>query len=394
LLVTNFTTGKIVYLSQKMLQSELIPIFKPLVESVFINEARFIINVDGLILASNNYNLKVFPTIGENLEVFLRPYFSEISIIALSKLAEKRLNYESSFKISSDSKDDYYYKILLTAIDQNPTSIILVQILDITQDKKIEIKQKNQLQRLEEEMTLRTKEIMFTADIMKEQGGFLINYLKGLKHDLKSPVVQLRDIIEYYRLTEDLTKKAKALELIHNCLDKLENTSRGFSDFVDLHFLPVNLIEECNLRNAVEANLALLDATIEKSGAKIKIECKKDVLIVYNKKELMSIIYNVLSNSLKFRNVKTKLQIYIEIRRRNKYIDFLIKDNGIGIDLKKYSEQLFVPFKRFNANIDGLGIGLSLVRSLLNKSGSTIHIESKVDLGTSVHIKLMDQQVD
>jgi len=56
--------------------------------------------------------------------------------------------------------------------------------------------------------------------------------MRGLRHDLLSPVSQLKDIIEYYRSTKDPKKKEQATHLIDNCLEKLSNTASGFSDFV------------------------------------------------------------------------------------------------------------------------------------------------------------------
>jgi len=369
-----------------MLHTELITLYKPFINAGFSYESRFLINKDGIVLSAskkqNSFSIKV----EENLIFFLKESMPELSNGLLDSILEKQSKFESKFELKNSLGDLEYYKIIFSLLHKSSDGLIFVQIQNYTKSKETEIRHQKQLRRIESEMVLRTKEILHTGEIINNQGGYLINFLRGLRHDLKSPVVQLKEIIQYYRTTDDKIKKARAAALIDNCLEKLNNTARGFSDFVDVHFFSDIQIERCYFVPFITDMLKILEAEIESCSAIINLKCSKEDFITYNKKDLQSILYNILSNAIKFRNLAIPLIIDISSINLENQTALVIKDNGIGIDLDRYKDQIYEPFKRFNADRPGVGIGLNLVKSLLENRGSSIEIQSKLGVGTEVKL--------
>jgi len=224
--------------------------------------------------------------------------------------------------------------------------------------------------------------------VMKDQGGFLLNFLRGLRHDLTSPITQLKDIIEYYKKTVDPHKKERSAMLIDDCLLKLTNTAKGFSNFVDIHLLANNEIEEINMMEIFEETKQVLASEISDAVVQINCDFGQANMVYFNKKLISSILYNLLSNALKFRKQSNQLVISITSYIEAGYFQLKIVDNGIGIDLDKHRDHLFVPFKRFTMDRPGAGIALSMIKNILNRYEGDIIIESEANVGTTVFVKI------
>jgi signal transduction histidine kinase len=106
------------------------------------------------------------------------------------------------------------------------------------------------------------------------------------------------------------------------------------------------------------------------------------------KSYIYSIFYNLISNSIKYRQLGIKPIISIQSKRSNDKIILVFKDNGIGIDLNKLGGQVFGLYKRFHQHVEGKGMGLYMVKTQVEMIGGTIEIISEVNKGTEFIITL------
>ena len=95
-----------------------------------------------------------------------------------------------------------------------------------------------------------------------------------------------------------------------------------------------------------------------------------------------SILYNLISNAIKYRDPDRKSVIELRSEYEGEYLKIQVQDNGLGIDLGKHGVNLFNLYKRFHFHIEGKGLGLYLVKTQINLLGSEIFVESKVNEGT------------
>lgn len=121
-------------------------------------------------------------------------------------------------------------------------------------------------------------------------------------------------------------------------------------------------------------------------GARV-IGPERSCLIHTHKAYLYSIFYNLVSNALKFRSESPPL-ISITVATDLYQIQISIIDNGQGIDLNRYEDQLFKPYKRFHGGKDGKGLGLFLVKSHVESLGGSISVVSSPGMGTHFTISL------
>jgi len=121
------------------------------------------------------------------------------------------------------------------------------------------------------------------------------------------------------------------------------------------------------------------------------VEIKEDFSAVDEfstlKAYLYSIFFNLISNSVKYRRHNIPCIIEIKSRRAKNKIELLFKDNGMGIDLTKNSEQVFGLYKRFHSNIEGKGMGLFMVKTQVETLGGKISLKSEENKGTEFLIE-------
>ena len=105
------------------------------------------------------------------------------------------------------------------------------------------------------------------------------------------------------------------------------------------------------------------------------------------KSYVFSIFYNLITNSIKYRHPERDPVIEIKSYLKENGFKIVFRDNGLGIDLEKKSDQVFGLYKRFHFHTEGKGMGLYMVKNQLQALGGKIDIQSKVNVGTEVTIE-------
>ncbi|MCZ8090814.1 HAMP domain-containing sensor histidine kinase [Flavobacterium sp.] len=136
-----------------------------------------------------------------------------------------------------------------------------------------------------------------------------------------------------------------------------------------------------NLNNFIENTLSLLKPQIENKSAIVENNASDDIFIEYNRAYLESILYNFISNALRYSHPDRNPIITLSFNKNEKSLS--IKDNGIGIDLKRNKEDLFGMYKTFNNNPDAKGLGLFLTKNQIDAMGGKIETESELGIGTN-----------
>jgi len=351
-----------------------------------------IIDIDGTILMANDLNL-IF-----SLEkgTLLSDVFSEITRDVSPKILRESIVHNKIIRhdvLFTERGTDYWFQLTISPISTEVAAIFLVEFTDITDYKSAVSTAENQRQRIEEELLLRTREIVQTDLFAKDHGGFLTNFMRGLRHDLLSPVVQLKNIIEYNRNTNDSKKKEQAAQLIDDCLEKLSNTARGFSNFVDLHILSHGKMESIKIDELFTEVKELLSENIAQTKATITTDFGPAKTVFFNRMIMSSIIHNLLSNAIKFRREDTVPDILVKAYLEDSNFVFLVKDNGTGIDLAAHGAKLFVPFQRLHPDRSGVGVGLSMIKNTLASYKGEIRVESVVGEWTTILVYIPQNNV-
>jgi signal transduction histidine kinase len=101
-------------------------------------------------------------------------------------------------------------------------------------------------------------------------------------------------------------------------------------------------------------------------------------------------MYNLLVNAIKYRSPEKQLQIHIQTRQEGAYTILSVQDNGLGIRADQ-KDKLFAMFHRIHTHIQGTGIGLYVVKRIVDNNNGKIEVESEVGTGTTFHVYLLSE---
>jgi signal transduction histidine kinase len=123
---------------------------------------------------------------------------------------------------------------------------------------------------------------------------------------------------------------------------------------------------------------------LEKSASVITTQLEIPA-IEFQKKNLRSILYNLVSNAVKYRAANRQNLIHIHTFKQADGVVLQVKDNGLGINTQQ-QEKLFQMFRRFHPHVEGTGIGLYIVKRIVENNGGSIKVNSTEGEGTTFTI--------
>ncbi|HXL56346.1 MAG TPA: HAMP domain-containing sensor histidine kinase, partial [Chitinophagaceae bacterium] len=142
-----------------------------------------------------------------------------------------------------------------------------------------------------------------------------------------------------------------------------------------------------NLSNLLNDILMSISSMIEKEKAEIKFDFIETDELITIRSYLYSIFYNLITNSIKYRQPTVNPVIKVRSCKHENKIAILFNDNGMGIDLSTNRDQVFGLYKRFHTHIEGKGMGLFMTKTQVEALGGRININSEVNEGTTFKIE-------
>ncbi len=227
-----------------------------------------------------------------------------------------------------------------------------------------------------------------TAEITQKNRK-LEQFAYAVSHDLKNPVVNIIGLVEMLENMElfDEGKPKEVFSMLGTSSRQLDSLVKGLVELLKVRNVDLAL-EDLHFENLFNEVRQAISLQIAKSNAEIIVDFSKAPIIHFSRTYLYSIIYNLTSNAVKYRNPEKSLQIKVSTRKEEEYIVFEIQDNGLGMDLENSGDQLFKMFRRFHDHVEGTGVGLHLINDMVESSGGYIDVKSKPGEGTTFSIYL------
>lgn len=240
------------------------------------------------------------------------------------------------------------------------------------------------LENLYEEARMRNKEL-------KRINTDLDNFIYTASHDLKSPVANLEGLLNIMhkgvrqKARDKETSETKVLQMMEISISKLKKTIEDLVEITKVQKeIEQQAAEKVSFWQLTEDIKTDLQPLIEESNAEI-IETYKVQEINYPKSNLRSIIYNLLSNALKYRAPDRRAIINITTSKRKDRIILSVRDNGLGMN-EVQQKKLFTMFRRMHTHVEGTGIGLYTIKRIIENSGGSIKVYSEINKGTEFQV--------
>ena len=132
---------------------------------------------------------------------------------------------------------------------------------------------------------------------------------------------------------------------------------------------------EAPLQELVQKALSLTAGRIDKLGVRVTVT-QKPVVLYGDRVRLVEVFQNLVDNAVKFMGEQKEPLVEIGAETKNGYILYFVRDNGMGID-PRYRDKLFSLFEKLNSGLEGTGIGLYLVKRMIEVHGGKIWAESE-----------------
>ena len=310
--------------------------------------------------------------IGRSPRMLQGPKSNKLELLRLSAAIKNWQKREITTINYKKTGEEFWANISVSPVtdEKGVYTHVIAIIRDITAKKKAEL----DMQLFADDLFSRNKEL--------HQFGYVVS------HNLRSPIANIMGITNLLELDMDdpetLRKCTKDLKTAVNSLDSVV---KDLSKILTITDGSVELTKETlDLALILDNVKNDLNEVLQHSKASVEIPTAS-YFIFSHKAYLYSIFYNLISNAIKYKS-KSDPEIKISVSATAGYLLVTVADNGIGIDLKKHSEDLFKPYKRFNLGAEGKGLGLFLVKSHIESLKGTISISSEVGVGTAFAIKL------
>ena len=243
--------------------------------------------------------------------------------------------------------------------------------LDITDLKLLNIK----ADKLINDLTIRNEE--------------LSHYAHVVSHDLKTPLRTVSTCINW--LLEDNKDKLDTESLSH-----IESVEEAIKDMDKLITSTLQYSEIRTSKKIADKQIKLqpiLESIINFLIKNKKNDFNFNILkplpsINLNEVKARQVFQNLIENAYKYRDKNKKSFINIDWEENDDYYQFMIQDNGIGIE-KKYHEIIFDAFKKINNRADSSGIGLFIIKKIITSYGGEIWIESEIGIGTTFYFTIL-----
>jgi signal transduction histidine kinase len=230
---------------------------------------------------------------------------------------------------------------------------------------------------LEEEVTKRTQELV-EYNQQLEQFAFIS------AHNLRAPVARILGLGHLLTLAQNSPEEKEQIypKLVHTTRE-LDEVVRDLNTILELKKNSDSFINDIDLATEVSMIRQNLEKEIASTRANITTDFTQAGILRTVKPYLDSILYNLVSNAIKYRHPNRTPVIHIMAEKLENEICLSVSDNGLGIDVNLFRDKLFTLYKRFHLHVEGKGMGLYLVKTQMIAMGGRIEVESEVDKGTT-----------
>ena len=308
---------------------------------------------------------------------------------------------ECEYRIRDKNGEYHYYRQYNAKVNILSGSRMVILIRDIDESKKHAIWEAQQLQK-ELEMTRllaeKSKDLEKALQQAENANNAKSRFLSNMSHDLRTPMNVILGMA--YLAKKHIDSESE----VNRCLDTILLSSQNMlaliNDVLDMNKIESGVIEvhekNGDIIKLIEDIEILIRNRCEENQQIFVIDCERITHRYLRMDELRvrQIIINLLSNAVKYTPAFGRISIEVFEQAGNTdsqcYIIFIIRDNGIGMS-DEFVKRAFEPFERENTDlsvrVEGTGLGMAIIKNLVDLMKGQIKIDSMVNVGTKVTVR-------
>ena len=315
------------------------------------------------------YSVEEYSESPEFWEDHIHPEDREFALALSAKENKNHVNHDYEYRMLKKNGEIIWVRDIINYVFENGKPVISRGIMiDITIMKEAEKNLSNSLQ------------------LVTEQNKRLLNFSYIVSHNLRSHTSNIESIISLIESAESEEERNEMMQLLKSVSNSLDETMKHLNEVVNINTNINLVIKPLNLINYIDKAKEVLSEQILSNKVTLTTNIPEDATINYNSAYLESILYNLISNAIRYRHPQRKPIISINLYQQNDKTIIEVSDNGIGIDLVRNADKIFGMYKTFSSNSDARGIGLFITKNQVDAMGGSITVDSIPNEGTTFKI--------
>ena len=238
---------------------------------------------------------------------------------------------------------------------------------------------------LEERVKERTKELT-------RINNDLDNFIYTASHDLKAPINNIEGLMKlisdrFAKSVKNPKDFANLMDMVEESVERFKNTLKDLTEVAKAQNEEVTDESKVSFEEMLNEVKFTISDLIRKYDAQFFVDFSEAPEIKFSRKNLRSIIYNLVSNAIKYSSPERQPKIKIRTERIGSWILLSVEDNGLGIK-KEVQAKVFGMFKRLHNHVEGTGVGMAIVKRIVENSGGRVELQSEAGRGTLFKIFL------
>ena len=332
-----------------------------------------------------------------------KKYLTELS----NEKCEREGRAECEYRLRDKEGQYHYFHEYITKVEVPSGTRMVILVKNIDESKKHELWEAEQLQK---ELKSKAKELEMTKLLAKKSKDLekalqqaesandaKSKFLSNMSHDMRTPMNAILGMT--YLAKRDVTDQMQ----INKCLDTIMASSQNMlaliNDVLDMNKIESGIIElhkkPSDLVKIIKEVEVIIRSNCDENQQELQVDWSdlRHSNVIVDDLRLGQVLTNLLSNANKYTQLYGKISMTVfeesMIDENVCLVKFVIKDNGIGMS-ENFVKRVFEPFERedtvFSDKTEGTGLGMAIVKNLVDLMDGTIEIDSMVNVGTKVTV--------
>jgi PAS domain S-box-containing protein len=240
----------------------------------------------------------------------------------------------------------------------------------------------------QEKLNKYNMELSYKNEELLKINSDLDNFIYTASHDLKAPISNIEGLLLTLKGELDCNENDDVhtlLSMVDRSVERFKNTIK---DLTEITKIQKNVFDDTcetiSFRHMMDDVTSALQILLGEVSPIIHIDFGVPS-VKFSRKNLRSIMYNLVSNAIKYSCRTRKCEISIGTELRENEIVLYVKDNGLGIR-ESNQDKIFKMFKRLHDHVEGSGIGLYIVKRMIDNAGGRVEVISTEGVGSTFKV--------
>lgn len=225
-----------------------------------------------------------------------------------------------------------------------------------------------------------------SLELVTDQNKRLLNFSYIVSHNLRSHTSNIEAIANLIEIACNDEERKELVNLLKRASSSLNQTLMHLNQVVNIQTCINENVKPLNVKDSIIKAISSLSKEIKAKEAIIREDGNCDIIVNYNPAYLDSILLNFIFNAIKFSHPDRVPEVGLNCFKENDQHVLQISDNGIGINLEKYGDELFGMYKTFTDKPESKGIGLFMSKNQIDAMGGKVTVNSVEGEGTTFNI--------